>query len=339
MSDELRCERCGQTVSEDAWTSDGLSRLCEACAPVEDAKPAFVQWWPSEITQAPVYADESVVLFYCDCRDILRVLPDKSIAHTITDPPYEDASHAYGKLRDSKGRVALKGLSFEKIEAGVGKEYASKHIVRATRGWIQAFCETEAVGDWKRALEKWGALWARAQWWEKPDGSPQMTGHKPGVPGEAIATAWGSPGERSSWNGGGMRGFYSVPVREEEPRIHDTQKPLALMLLLLDLFTQRGDIVLDPFAGSGTTGKACKQRGRRCIMVERGPFTGADLPADEIEVRNAAFLERLVNRLRGAKEQTLLFGDAGMLAQKATQTHITIDGKSVRKGRTPRVLA
>lgn len=301
------------------------------------------RWWP-DIGLEPVYFDDLVVLFHADVRDVLPRIPEKTIDHTVTDPPYEDASHKYGRLRDEKGRIALKDLSFTKIEESVGREWAARHFVRVTQGWILAFGETEAMGDWRKELEKAGALWARAQWWEKPDGAPQITGHKPGVPGETmatawatarsvvqaivpspgkgIATAWGAPGTRSEWNGGGLRGFYSVPVRDGTQRMHETEKPLPLMLTLIDRFTKRGQLIGDWFAGSGTTGAACKMRGRRCILVER----------------EEKWVKQAIKRLQTTKEQSLLFGDEAMINQKGKQSTISVDGVDLRAKKKPRAL-
>lgn len=51
-------------------------------------------------------------------------------------------------------------------------------------------------------------------------------------------------------------------------RVHPTQKPVWLMARLIEQFTKQGDIVLDPYAGSGSTGVACVQTGRRFIGIE-----------------------------------------------------------------------
>jgi DNA modification methylase len=60
-------------------------------------------------------------------------------------------------------------------------------------------------------------------------------------------------------------------IRENgEPRgIHPTQKPVGVMQWVLSLCTKPGDLVLDPFCGSGTTGVACLRMGRRFIGIER----------------------------------------------------------------------
>ena len=50
---------------------------------------------------------------------------------------------------------------------------------------------------------------------------------------------------------------------------HPTVKPIALMEYLVKLITREGQTVLDPFAGSGTTGIACKNLNRNAILIER----------------------------------------------------------------------
>ena len=55
-----------------------------------------------------------------------------------------------------------------------------------------------------------------------------------------------------------------------EGKKHPTQKPLSLMLWCLS-FLPKGCTVIDPYAGSGTTGVACLKTGRKCILIERDP--------------------------------------------------------------------
>jgi site-specific DNA-methyltransferase (adenine-specific) len=68
-----------------------------------------------------------------------------------------------------------------------------------------------------------------------------------------------------------MRSVWSIPTtpkREKAFGNHPTQKPLELMKRLIALCTQVGDLVLDPFCGSGTTGVACAQLGRSFVGVD-----------------------------------------------------------------------
>ena len=65
--------------------------------------------------------------------------------------------------------------------------------------------------------------------------------------------------------------FNAIPFNREEkniPRIHPTQKPLALLKYLIRLFTDAGDVVIDPVAGSGSTLIAAEQLGRKAYAGE-----------------------------------------------------------------------
>jgi site-specific DNA-methyltransferase (adenine-specific) len=62
--------------------------------------------------------------------------------------------------------------------------------------------------------------------------------------------------------------FPVVPVHS---RVHPCQKPLGLLSYLIRTATRPGDIVLDPFAGSGSTAAAALASGRRCVLIEREP--------------------------------------------------------------------
>ena len=74
--------------------------------------------------------------------------------------------------------------------------------------------------------------------------------------------------------GGASRFFYTAKAdSNERPRVdgvaHPTVKPLDLMRYLVRLVTRPGGVVLEPFAGSGTTAEACVVEGFRCVAIER----------------------------------------------------------------------
>jgi len=219
-----------------------------------------------------------------DCLDPLRglaSLPDKSCSHVICDPPYEAEAHTLQRrTKDTFGsqamggdtrRAAVKPVDFEPITDEARLE-AAVHMARVARRWIVVFCQAEAVAAWRDALQAGGAAYKRACVWVKPDGQPQLSGDRPGMGYESIVCAHAQG--RSRWNGGGKHGVYRVTTRSDghDARTgHPTQKPLALMELLVRDFTDPGELICDPFAGSGTTGVACIRNGRRFIGWERDP--------------------------------------------------------------------
>lgn len=205
-----------------------------------------------------------------DNTEILPLIPNKGVAHVITDPPYEAKAHA--KHRTSRavleGRITDASIDFAPMTPEL-RAFCGIEFSRLSRGWVLAFCQSEGVSLWCSAFEAGGSRWRRAQIWVKPDSSPQFTGDRPGAGHESIATAWAGAG-RSSWNGGGSRGVYTHCVGSNgQTSPHPTTNPTALMLELVELFTDPGDIVLDPFCGSGTTGVACIRLGRRFIGIEK----------------------------------------------------------------------
>jgi site-specific DNA-methyltransferase (adenine-specific) len=69
----------------------------------------------------------------------------------------------------------------------------------------------------------------------------------------------------------GADNIIQAGFESREAGLHPTQKPITLMKALIELTTQKGQLVLDPFAGSGTTGVAAKSLNRHYLMFEKAP--------------------------------------------------------------------
>lgn len=196
----------------------------------------------------------------------LAGLEDRSVDVIITDPPYEAEAHTSQRLvARAGGKLAVEPITFPPITEEQRTESA-RHMARLARRWILVFCQVEAAMKWRVALEAGGAVYKRTCLWVKPDGKPQYSGDRPGIGYESIV-ACHAPG-RSSWNGGGSHGVFIVNKGGDIRTGHQTQKPLALMQLLVRLFSDPGELILDPFAGSGTTGVAAIRLGRRFLGWE-----------------------------------------------------------------------
>jgi site-specific DNA-methyltransferase (adenine-specific) len=201
-----------------------------------------------------------------DCLAGLSSMPNRSVDAVITDPPYEAEAHTSQRLvARAGGKLEIEPLTFPPITEELRSE-AAWQMARLARRWILVFCQVEAAMKWRAALEAGGALYKRTCQWIKPDGKPQYSGDRPGIGYESIV-ACHAPG-RSAWNGGGSHGVFIVNKGGDPRTGHQTQKPLALMELLVRLFSDKGELIVDPFAGSGTTGVAAVRLGRRFVGWE-----------------------------------------------------------------------
>lgn len=211
-----------------------------------------------------------------DCRTAMASLPDGCVEHVITDPPY--STHVHGKQwvsaaltenGDKRASSQHRAIDFDAITVEQ-METLAVSISRQAKRWSAIFCDVESAHLWREALEAQALDYVRTCFWDKVDSAPQFTGDRPANAVEAICLA--HPKGRKKWHGGGRRNVFRHAVNEERgDKPHPTTKPVPLMLELVSLFTDPGELVLDPFAGSGTTGVACIRLGRRFIGIEREP--------------------------------------------------------------------
>jgi site-specific DNA-methyltransferase (adenine-specific) len=209
--------------------------------------------------------------------DSLDILPSISVVdHIIGDPPYEDELHsAFGtKIQRNDGAHLQRSVNMLKpIEFGgvnADRDELAKACVAASSGWVILFTLAEGVRAWRDVLQACGAKWDTTLFWIKPDASPRFNGQGAARGAECAITCWAGKGYRS-WNGGGKRGVYTHCVNTGRQGEHPTEKPVPLMAELIRDFTQPGQIICDPFCGSGTTGVACVNLGRKFIGIEKDP--------------------------------------------------------------------
>ncbi len=256
---------------------------------------------------APFYEDEACVLYHGDCLDVLPQLAP--VDHVITDPPYESDAHTLAR-RCQRGaeRGTFKARSSMRVEvlpfAPISEServIVGSEIGRLASRWALIFCQAEAAHKWEETLISAGMRRRRWCVWTKPDGQPQFTGDRPGVGYETIVTCHADAASR--WNGGGKLGVFWFPKGEGEgPAPHPTTKPRALMVELVTLFTDEGETILDPFAGSGTTLVAAKLNGRKAIGIELSEQYCA-VAAKRLRETEPG---RLFDNLPKAKQQTML---------------------------------
>jgi hypothetical protein len=215
---------------------------------------------------------EGVTLYLGDCREVVPTLTD--VRHVISDPPYEDELHAaFGKkIRRNDGDHLPRSVNMLKpIEFGginAARDEIASMLVKAASGWCIIFTLAEGVRAWRDPMQAAGAKWDTTLAWVKPDASPRFNGQGAARGFECAVTAWCGPGYRK-WNAGGKRGVYTHCVNTGRQGEHPTEKPLSLMCYLVADYTQPGELICDPFMGSGTTGVAAVRYGRTFVGIEQ----------------------------------------------------------------------
>ena len=210
----------------------------------------------------------NATLYLGNCLEVMRDL--EPVDHIICDPPYEKTLHdsknkPQTRLR-SDGGPNLQGLDFDAIDDI--REAVVTMAAPICKGWFIAFCTVEGTWPWAQVINASPLKYKRACAWIKPDSTPQLNGQGPAQGYECFVCAWGGSGH-AAWNAGGKRGVYTHLVNNPERHgEHPTEKPRRLMSEIIADFTNPGELILDPFMGSGTTGVAAVMAGRRFIGIE-----------------------------------------------------------------------
>lgn len=200
-------------------------------------------------------------LYHGDCREVLPMLTGVDIV--LTDPPYGEYTHKNAKsnkLNDHGYRHGVKAIDFDAISED-GFIQLCRDLCGISRRWVLMTCEWRYM----RAIEDSGML-VRHGIGIKTNPMPQISGDRPCAGWEAIAMMH-RPGKKH-WNGGGKSSVYTMRMPSRD-RVHPTQKDVSFYAALLRDFSDAGELVLDPFMGSGASGMAAIQLGRRYVGIER----------------------------------------------------------------------
>jgi len=238
--------------------------------------------------------------------DFLRSLPTGSIDHCITDPPYNisgyDSKRKIGWLESNS--TWSENKKFVKIDENWDK-FSDSDYIEFTRAWIAevkrvvkpngnilifgSYHNIYLVGT---TLESLNLKINNSIVWFKRNAFPNVTGRMLCESTEHIVWAVnGTKKKATRWifnyedlkkltaNGKQMRNMWDIPMTPTSERKHGkhpSQKPLELGRRLIIGFTNPGELVLDPFAGSGTFLVAAKELERK--------YLGCDLDENYVEL-------------------------------------------------------
>ena len=249
-------------------------------------------------------------LINSDAIKALNELESESVDFIFADPPY---------FLSNDGFTVKSGKAVSVNKGGWDKSQGFESEITFHESWIAECLRvlkpngTIAISGTYHSIYKCGYLLQKLNYrivnditWFKPNGAPALAGRNFTASHETIL--WASKGQKAKhafnyslsrdWDVGNdliyrrgkqMRSVWSIPTTPKREKVfgnHPTQKPLELMKRLIALCTLEGDMVLDPFCGSGTTGVACVSLGRN--------FLGIDL--------NQSYLDLATKRIESAYE-------------------------------------
>ena len=205
---------------------------------------------------------EPVRVVQGDCLDVLRSLPDGCVDAVITDPPY---GVGLGIGNDKRGGSPDKRHGLAK-SGYVGGSDTYKEFLSVV---------PPAVRECLRLADRM-AVFTGPHLWELPKADAVGAVYCPSAVGR---NAWGFKnllpvllyGKAPDLHKGAKEPTVWRSTERAQPNGHPCPKPVSWMRWLVRLCTRPGELVLDPFAGSGTTAVACLAEGRRCLLVEKEP--------------------------------------------------------------------
>lgn len=214
----------------------------------------------------------------------LRTLPTGSADALVTDPPYSSGGFTRGDRtadprvkyasNDSAAADALGHFGGDNRDQRAYLLWCTLWLSEALRvvrpgGVCAVWCDWRQLPTTTDAIQAGGWVWRGVAQWVKTAPRPQ----KGRFAAAAEYLVWGSAGGMGEGNGTCAPGaVFAEPVVVESvvptaDRVHLTQKPDPVMEWALSV-VQPGGVVLDPFAGSGSTGVAALRTGRRFVGVE-----------------------------------------------------------------------
>jgi site-specific DNA-methyltransferase (adenine-specific) len=222
----------------------------------------------------------TVEIIHGDCLDVLRGLPDASVDAVVTDPPYFLPAEHYSTRRGFPR--SLSDLSM--LEHFYRDWFAEAARVVKPTGVFYVFCDAQSYPVFftlgyrhfrRQALLVWDKAVAFNGWSWRHQHELILFGEMPQAP--AVKTGDGD--------------ILRCRAVKVDDRDHPAEKPVELIRRLIGKSVPSGGVVLDSFAGSGTTGVAALLEGHRAILIER----------------EAAYVEIARRRVAEAQQQPALF--------------------------------
>ncbi len=227
-----------------------------------------------------------------DCIEIMRSLPEKSVDLVFADPPY-NLQLKDDLARPDNSKVDGVDDAWDRFASFASYDDFTREWLSAARRLLKDTGTLWVIGTYHNIFRVGTALQDLGFWvlndiiWRKSNPMPNFRGTRFTNAHETLIWAAKSAGQRKyTFNYHAlkamnddlqMRSDWLIPICTGSERLkapdgrkaHATQKPEALLYRVLMASSNAGDVVLDPFFGSGTTGAVAKRLRRRFIGIER----------------------------------------------------------------------
>ena len=226
-----------------------------------------------------------------DCIDVMNSLPEASVDLIFADPPYN--LQLKGELhRPDNSRVDAVDDDWDQFSSFAAYDKFTRAWLKAAKRLLKPNGAIWVIGSYHNIFRLGAELQNQGYWilndvvWRKSNPMPNFRGKRFTNAHETMIWASKSEGGKYTFNyealkalneGVQMRSDWVIPICTGHERLkddngdkaHPTQKPEALLHRVLVGATNPGDVVLDPFFGTGTTGAVAKMLGRDFIGIER----------------------------------------------------------------------
>ena len=204
-----------------------------------------------------------------DCLEVMKMIEDNSVDLVCTDPPYRITSR--GNNGNSGGmmsnKISMKGKVFENNDCSVTDWMPEIFRVLKNGSHCYIMCNHINLIEYLNTAIKYGFHFIKSIIWDKQN---KIMGRAYMSQFEYIL--FFRKGEFKQVNDCGISDIISIknvkPKDKDGKNLHDTPKPISLMEILIKQSTDEGDLVLEPFAGIGSTCIAAKNINRNYIGIE-----------------------------------------------------------------------
>lgn len=244
------------------------------------------------ISQSPFFAGKDFALYLADSLKVLDQLPENTIDMIFADPPYNLSNNGFtvhsGKMVSVNKGIWDKSNGFKDDYDFHFRWLEACRRVLKPHGTLWVSGTYHSIYQCGHALQSLGYHILNDISWFKPNASPNLSGRFFTASHETLIWArknkkakhifnyklmrnglW--PEDKLKKPNTQMRSVWSInPPKIEEKKFgkHPTQKPLDLLNRVILASTMPGDIILDPFTGSSTTGIAAVKNGRKFIGID-----------------------------------------------------------------------